>query len=533
LAAIEVCTAMKQLAWVVAAVIALTPTQASAQQGTVKGRGQAKITFGTPKCGTPEGMRRGQLIPECQAPTAAEIALVQRRAALNAIERMVADAGVERLQAFDRAKESILEKLDDIVLSTTELSRNVIVESRSVEVVVSVELNNTRLAVMLQGAPAGGGRASSVKDNGIGLFLLARDQASVEEFLVETRRESASTSDNQRVATSDRTGRSQSQSSSTDDQTVGRSSSEQRAAQLSVRDQSSASRQDKVSENAQVQASERGEATTDQTKNKTLDRSEALGDSSRMVVDSRRTQNSQTRATADYQGSASSNAESNRSVRTEGSRDASLSSSASVAARDSVRRVTNRSAANEYSASSTESQGETRSQSASSQSSGSNIRRADDVAYRVAPSQDLDGVIGQKMTSAGFEAYEAAFFEDDAQPPLLETVRGDFGAGDDIKTPTLRRMMASAQAQGVKYVLVGTVDNTIPDVDDVSGNKRVFAKVSAKVYDVSGRLPRTIVNVGPAQYQGLGPTNDVARVNALKNAGEVIARTVVDALNSR
>jgi len=512
---------------------ALAPMSAAAQQGTVKGRGQAKISFGTAKCGTPEGVRRGQPIPECQAPSATELALVQRRAALNAIERMVSDAGVERLQAFDRAKETILEKLDDVVMTTTELSRNVNTDTRTVEVVVSVELNNTRLAVMLQGAPAGGGRAASVKDNGIGLFVLARDQSSVEEFLVESRRESASTTDNQRVATSDRSGRSQSQSSSTDDQTVGRSSAEQRTAQLSAKDQVTASRQDKVTESARLQASERSESASDQSKNKTLDRSESLSDSSRMIVDSRRTQNNQARANASYEGSATSSAEANRSVRAEASREATASSSASITARDSIRRVTNRSEANEYSASATESQGETRSQSASSQSSGSDIRRADDVTYRVAPSQDLDGVIGQKMTAAGFEAYEAAFFEDETQPPLLETVRGDFGAGDDIKTPTLRRMMASAQAQGVKYVLVGTVDNSIPDVDNLSGNKRVFAKVSAKVYDVSGRLPRTIVNVGPAQYQGLGPTNDVARVNALKNAGEVIARTVVDALNSR
>jgi hypothetical protein len=126
---------------------------------------------------------------------------------------------------------------------------------------------------------------------------------------------------------------------------------------------------------------------------------------------------------------------------------------------------------------------------------------------------------------------EAAFFEDDAKPPLVDAVRGDFATGDDLKSATLRRMLAAAQKAEIRYALVGTVDLSVPSVDEVSGNQRVFAKVSAKVYDLSGRLPRTVVNVAPAQFAGLGPSASVAKVNALKSAGEATAREVLAQLN--
>jgi len=165
--------------------------------------------------------------------------------------------------------------------------------------------------------------------------------------------------------------------------------------------------------------------------------------------------------------------------------------------------------------------------------SASSIRRADQITYSVTSSQDLDGALGQRLQAAGFRAVEADFFEDEADPPLLETVRGDFAGSDNIRAATLRRVIASARAKDVRYVLIGTVDAALPTLDQVSGNQSVIAKVSAKVYDLTeDGPPITIVNVGPAQYRGLGPSGEVARVNALKAAADVVARTVVDAMNA-
>jgi hypothetical protein len=161
----------------------------------------------------------------------------------------------------------------------------------------------------------------------------------------------------------------------------------------------------------------------------------------------------------------------------------------------------------------------------------STVQRSDEVQYRVSSAQDLDGVLSGRLSAAGFEMVEAAFFEDDAKPPLVDAVRGDFATGDDLKSATLRRMLAAAQKAEIRYALVGTVDLSVPSVDEVSGNQRVFAKVSAKVYDLSGRLPRTVVNVAPAQFAGLGPSASVAKVNALKSAGEATAREVLAQLN--
>jgi hypothetical protein len=163
----------------------------------------------------------------------------------------------------------------------------------------------------------------------------------------------------------------------------------------------------------------------------------------------------------------------------------------------------------------------------------STVTRADQVQYRVAPAQDLDAVLSGRLTAAGFETVEAAFFEDDAQPSLVDAVRGDFGSGDDLKAATIRRMATAAQKAEVRYALVGTVDLGAPAVDPVSGNYRVYAKVSAKVYDLSSRLPKTVVNVVPAQFAGMGPDATVAKVNALKNAGEATAREVLAQLSNK
>ena len=79
----------------------------------------------------------------------------------------------------------------------------------------------------------------------------------------------------------------------------------------------------------------------------------------------------------------------------------------------------------------------------------------------------------------------------------------------------------------------GTLDIGAPDLDPVSGSRRVFVSVRGQVLDLQAKLPRRVASVGPVQYSGLGPDETVAMRNALNKAAKEGARTLVDQLNAK
>lgn len=372
----------------------------------VSSKGSATLIYGPPECGTPKGVGKNkQPLPACLAPTQADIQQVQRNAALSAIETYVAGGTEAGLQAFDKIKESVQGQYANIVLNLVELNRTVDSTSRQLTMLVRVDINEARLRSMMQANSAIGQKGGGAKSL-MGSFMMAREQATVENFNAEVRKTATATSSTSSAGTRD-TARAVTEKESIKGGTV--------------------------TLNDKVKAS--GSAKQEESATQSL---------------------------------------------VEG---------------------------------------------------GSTVRRAEEIQYRVHAAQDLDGVLSGRLSGAGFEMVEAAFLEDDARPALMDVVRNDFGSGDDLRAATVRRMLLAAQKQDVKYALVGTVDLEAPMLDDVSGLQRVYAKVNAKVYDLSGRLPRTVVNVAPAQYAGLGPSASVAKVNALKAAGEAVAREVLAQLN--
>lgn len=393
--------------------LSILPTAAEAQ--LVGGRGSATFTYGPAVCGTAQGVdKKGAPIKECRQPTPLDFQEVQRRAALSAVERFVAEGGEDQSRAFDRIRDSVRTHLDEIVISVAELNRAIDENSRQITMAVRVEINESRLRNLLQ-ATSNIARAGTDKSL-MGMFLLAREQISIEAIGPERRSAMA------------------------------------------------------------TRASDAAASSSSSSKDTTFKAKE--GESLRG-------------GTATFSGAIAA---------TGGNKSASAN------------------------------QTET---SASTVESSSTITRAAIVQYKESSAGALDAVIGGRLAAAGYETVDGGFLEDDATPALVAAVRADFGTGEDLKASTLRRIAAAAIKLDVKFALIGTVDMSLPGTDEVSGKPRVYAKVQAKVYDVSGRLPRTLVNVGPAQYAGTGPTADVARTNALKNAANEIARAVVDQLSNK
>jgi hypothetical protein len=163
--------------------------------------------------------------------------------------------------------------------------------------------------------------------------------------------------------------------------------------------------------------------------------------------------------------------------------------------------------------------------------SASSLQRSDKVIYAVSQAEDLNLSLSGMFAKSGFEVVESAFLDDGAKPGLADAIRSDFGTGDDIATPTLLRLVKAAKTAEVPFILVGTVDLGIQTKDPVTGGVRVYAKVTGKVLDLRGRLPKTAVSVEPAQFAGVGPTLAVARLNALHNAADAIGREVIARLD--
>jgi transcription elongation GreA/GreB family factor len=164
---------------------------------------------------------------------------------------------------------------------------------------------------------------------------------------------------------------------------------------------------------------------------------------------------------------------------------------------------------------------------ATSESGGSVTRKADAVVWTVASANDVDQQMTGVFANAGMEIVPADFIE----RLDLAAVRRDFGTGNDLSSLTLRNVVAAVRAAGIPILVLGWIDEQMPDTDPVTGNARLNVKVNARVYDVSKPIPRVLASIGPIQYAGLGPSSDVAATNAMKLAAEDAARKLVDEIS--
>lgn len=165
--------------------------------------------------------------------------------------------------------------------------------------------------------------------------------------------------------------------------------------------------------------------------------------------------------------------------------------------------------------------------SSTSESGGSVTTKADAVVWTVASANDVDQQMTGIFANAGMEIVPADFIE----RLDLAAVRRDFGTGNDLSSQTLRSVVAAVRAGGIPVLILGWIDQQMPDTDPVTGNARLNVKVNARVYDVSKPIPRVLSSIGPIQYAGLGASNDVAGANAMRLAAEAAAKKLVDEIS--
>lgn len=165
---------------------------------------------------------------------------------------------------------------------------------------------------------------------------------------------------------------------------------------------------------------------------------------------------------------------------------------------------------------------------------GSVTRRAEDVKWQVSNTAEINSAMVGVLGAAGYEVVEAEYVEGESGGLLrLDRIRADYSTGNDISPPVMRDTAAGVRNAGIKLLALGTLDVGARDTDPVTGQPRIFVTVNGKVLDVSGRFPRTVSSVGPVQFSGIGPTETVARTNALALASEQAAQVMADQMNAR
>lgn len=176
----------------------------------------------------------------------------------------------------------------------------------------------------------------------------------------------------------------------------------------------------------------------------------------------------------------------------------------------------------------------TSTQSVSTTTGGSREIKADQILYEVRNADDINSTLTRAFTDAGFDVTEAEMVQDESNGKMsVEAFRADFSTGDDVSATTRKNAAVGCRDLDIKFLAVGALDVGQNRVDPASGLIEVYVNVNAKVYDVSGRFPKTVATIGPVQFSGLGPNQTVAERNALQLAGERAAGELVSQMRAK
>ncbi len=167
-----------------------------------------------------------------------------------------------------------------------------------------------------------------------------------------------------------------------------------------------------------------------------------------------------------------------------------------------------------------------------SASGGSVERKSQKTIYKVISSKDVDNAMSKLLSEAGFETSDYDDVVDNCGGAERSKINQQFMVSDDIPRKTRSSAIKASRDCEVKYFAIGSMTADVATTHQ-SGLKQVFVSVRGTVYDISKRLPRKVGVIGPVQYGGRGPNENIARRNALLLAGKNAATSIVDQLNKK
>ena len=170
---------------------------------------------------------------------------------------------------------------------------------------------------------------------------------------------------------------------------------------------------------------------------------------------------------------------------------------------------------------------------ASVETGGSTTRKATQKTWVVFPSNYLKSVFNGVFASGGYRVVDAAYLEPYSKGLLkIKDVENDFKAGNDLQPQTERNVAQGLQNAQIPYIAYGTLDVRLSDTDPATGLFRVSVAATGKLLNAKETIPETVAEVGPIQVAGLGPTEEEAQTNALKNAADKVARELLSQMTN-
>ena len=162
---------------------------------------------------------------------------------------------------------------------------------------------------------------------------------------------------------------------------------------------------------------------------------------------------------------------------------------------------------------------------------GNTVMQADQTVYRVSSPDDMNAKMSEVFTDANFDVADYADVSVNCSGVKPVALYRAFATSDEISPELRAQMFGAARRCNINAFTYGSVTTTSKDIDPSTGLIRVFVKVRAVVYDLSGPLPKKLASVGPIQDLGLGPVEDVAKTNALIKAVTDVAQEITNQLN--
>ena len=156
---------------------------------------------------------------------------------------------------------------------------------------------------------------------------------------------------------------------------------------------------------------------------------------------------------------------------------------------------------------------------------GSIVMNSEGISYRSYNPAEIDSRVTEIFNKAGFDVVPA--FEVNLTP---EQFAYDFITLDEISNSTQKEATDIARDQGLEFLALGTLDIGREEIDPVTGQYKIYAKVGGYIMDLRKKFAVKICSVGPLQYSGLGPNPTVAKTNALIEAATKASQDLVDQL---
>ncbi len=180
----------------------------------------------------------------------------------------------------------------------------------------------------------------------------------------------------------------------------------------------------------------------------------------------------------------------------------------------------------------TTSAAESASQTSVATTGGSTVQKSDVQEYRVDEISrgEFGGFLTDVFSSKGMEnILDGGFFE------AITLMQNDYGKGTTIKPMTWRKIMRELRdpENDIKYIVVGTVDLSAKETHRATGKPIVSATVSAKIYNIQGKLPKIVTALRPITIKGMGNDQSLAKKNALNNCAKDAADEIIDKLRGK